>query len=113
MITLWIDAQISPVIAKWINENFSILSIPVRDLGFLKSPDLEIFNEAKRQKVVLVTKDTDFIRLQEQYGVPPKILWVACGNTSNYNMKELLKKHLKQAVALFENGETFVEIGNK
>jgi predicted nuclease of predicted toxin-antitoxin system len=110
MSTVWIDAQISPVIAKWMNDNFSILAIPIRDLGLLNSSDLEIFNEAKRQKVIVMTKDIDFIRLQEKYGPPPYILWITCGNTSNISMKQILNKNLVKALNLFDSGEILVEI---
>lgn len=113
MNTIWIDAQISPLIAKWINENFPFMAVSVKDLGFLRSKDSEIFNEAKRQNTIIMTKDIDFLRLLEQYGPPPAIIWITSGNTSNANLKEILKKNLTKIVTLLENGEPLVEISSK
>ena len=48
--TIWIDAQLSPAIAFWIEENFDVRAIALRDLGLRDSEDFEIFNEAKKSK---------------------------------------------------------------
>jgi predicted nuclease of predicted toxin-antitoxin system len=39
---IWIDAQLSPGIAVWINETSSVLAIPVRDLGY-ETPKMRRF----------------------------------------------------------------------
>ncbi len=57
-----------------------------------------------------MTKDSDFINLLERLGAPPKILWITCGNTSNDRMRGILRAQLKRAIALFDTGETLVEI---
>ena len=78
---IWIDAQLSPAIAAWINRTFEdIVAESVRSIGMRNALDHEIFEQA-RQKV-------------EQYGPPPKIIWVTCGNTSNARMREILSKTL-------------------
>jgi predicted nuclease of predicted toxin-antitoxin system len=59
-----------------------------------------------------MTKDSDFLRLLEQYGPPPQVLWVTLGNTSNAHMREILSRVLLQAVALLESGESLVEISD-
>lgn len=47
---LWIDAQLSPAIAAWINRTFDdIEAESVRALGLLDATDPEIFEEAKKQ----------------------------------------------------------------
>jgi predicted nuclease of predicted toxin-antitoxin system len=40
---LWIDAQMSPAIARWISANFAIAAVAVRDLGLRDAKDQEIF----------------------------------------------------------------------
>jgi predicted nuclease of predicted toxin-antitoxin system len=54
--------------------------------------DYEIFNEARKQNVAVMSKDDDFIDLVEQHGPPPQIIWVTCGNTSNAKMRQILSK---------------------
>jgi len=107
---IWIDAQLSPAIAKWINVNFDAEASAVRDLDLRDAEDEEIFIEAKREKAIVMTKDSDFALLLDRFGSPPKIIWLTCGNTSNANLKEILTKHLSQAIELLENGEDLVEI---
>lgn len=107
---IWLDANISPQIANWINNNFNLKAMQIRELGLSKSSDLDIFNLAKSQNIIFVTKDKDFIRLLELNGSPPKIILLTCGNTSNKNLKEILFKTLQKALDLFTKGEDLVEI---
>ena len=111
---LWIDAQLSPAIAAWINRTFDdIEAESVRALGLRDAADLEIFEEAKKADVVIMSKDDDFIQLIEQMGSPPKLIWVTCGNTSNERMIEILSTTLLKAKDHLESGENIVEISDK
>ena len=56
---------------------------------------------------------TDFLKLVDQFGTPPKIIWITCGNTSNSRMRAALAKSLGKAVELINSGEPIVEIGDK
>ncbi|WP_198170147.1 DUF5615 family PIN-like protein [Mucilaginibacter arboris] len=84
--TIWIDAQLSPSIAAWINRNYTNAEAKsVRALGLLKATDYEIFMKARLENAVIMSKDADFLILSEKYGIPPQIIWITCGNTSNAN----------------------------
>ncbi len=107
---IWIDAQLSPAIAFWIENNFEVESFALRDLGLRDAEDLEIFSEAKKADAVVLTKDSDFVSLLERFDSPPKIIWLTCGNTSNANLKIILSKTLQDAINLLESGEKIVEI---
>ena len=87
---IWIDAQMSPAIAAWITANFPVKALAVRDVGLRDAEDREIFLEARKQSAIVLTKDSDFILLQNELGTPPKIIWITCGNTSNARLKEIL-----------------------
>ncbi|MGI8542598.1 MAG: DUF5615 family PIN-like protein [Aridibacter sp.] len=106
------DAQLSPAIAVWINENFSVQAIAVRDLGLRDAEDEEIFLEAKNANAIVMTKDSDFLILFDRFGIPPQVIWLTCGNTSNARLKEILTATLEEAVELLENGEEVVEINS-
>jgi|SRR5690625_1087494 len=111
---LWVDAQLSPAIAAWINRTFDdIKAESVRALGLRDATDPEIFEEAKKADVVVMSKDDDFIQLIEKRGIPPKFIWVTCGNTSNARMREILSTTLPKAKKLLESGENVVEISDK
>ncbi len=108
---LWIDAQLSPALAKWISENFATIeATAVRDLGLRDAEDPVIFFSARKADATVMTKDSDFLELQRRLGAPPKIIWVTCGNTSNARLKEILATSLQQAIELLESGEILVEI---
>jgi predicted nuclease of predicted toxin-antitoxin system len=90
---LWIDAQLSPAIAAWINRTFDdIEAETVRALGLRDATDPEIYEVEKKVDAVVMSKDDDFIRRIEQRGSPPKLIWITSGNTSNAKMREILSK---------------------
>ncbi|MBF0180766.1 MAG: DUF5615 family PIN-like protein [Magnetococcales bacterium] len=111
--TLWIDAQLPPSLAVWIEDLFSLPAVAVRDLGLRDATDEVIFRAARQQNVVVITKDADFVDLLHQSGPPPKIIWLTCGNTSNERLKQILSKSLQSAVTILDNGESLVEILGK
>jgi len=107
---LWVDAQLSPALAPWISEHFGLECYSVRRLGLRDSADEEIFRAGREAKAVVMTKDADFVRLLEQYGPPPQVLWITLGNTSNSWIRDVLQRTLPAAVELFKNGEPLVEV---
>lgn len=107
---IWIDAQMSPAIADWIAANFPVACFAIRNLGLRDAEDREIFLEAREQSAIVMTKDSDFILLQNELGSPPKIIWITCGNTSNARLKEILTTTLPEALKLLNAGEDLVEV---
>ncbi len=112
MTTIWVDAHLSPRIARWMTERHSVTALALRDLGLRDADDDDIYRAAKSSGAVLLTKDRDFIELLERYGSPPKVIWLTCGNTSDAALQILLNKHLTTALVMLENGENLVEIGS-
>lgn len=107
---IWIDAQLSPALATWITESFPVVADAVRDLGLREATDRAIFLSAKSASAVVMTKDSDFVRLLEELGPPPQVIWLTCGNTSNAYLRQMLTNTLSQAIKLLESGEPLVEI---
>jgi predicted nuclease of predicted toxin-antitoxin system len=107
---IWVDAQISPAIAAWLSTNFATDAVALRDLGLRDATDREIFLAARREAVIVMTKDADFINLLEELGSPPQVIWITCGNTSNARLRQILAVTLPQAIKLLESGEQMVEI---
>ncbi len=107
---LWIDAQLSPALVRWISETFGVVVHAVRDLGLREAKDVVIFHAAREAGAVVMSKDNDFVLLLERFSPPPQVLWVTCGNTSNARMRAILLKSFPEARARLEQGEPLVEI---
>jgi predicted nuclease of predicted toxin-antitoxin system len=110
-VTLWLDAQLSPSLAAWLSEAIGVLSVPVRDVGLRDATDRQIFQQARAAGVIVVTKDADFVRLLEEFGPPPQVVWLTCGNTSNVRLRELLIRVWPDVAGMLRCGEALVEIG--
>src|SRR5258708_2399060 len=107
---IWVDAQLSPAIAVWLRDIQGLDAKAVRDLGLRDAEDRDIFTSAKAATATVFTKDSDFVDLVEQFGPPPQILWLTCGNTSNAHLREILTAALPEAMRLLQAGEPIVEI---
>ncbi|HEX8709440.1 MAG TPA: DUF5615 family PIN-like protein [Pyrinomonadaceae bacterium] len=110
--TIWIDAQMSPAIAVWVSSNFAVNAVAIRGLGLRDVEDKEIFEAARRENAVVMTKDSDFVLLLDRLGAPPQVIWITCGNTSNARLKEILTKTLPKALELLKTGEELIEINS-
>jgi predicted nuclease of predicted toxin-antitoxin system len=94
---IWVDAQLSPRIARWISANFPVVAEALRDIGLRDATDERIFSDAGTAGAIVLTKDSDFIRLLELRGSPPKVIWLTCGNTSDAALQQILLQHLSTA----------------
>ena len=111
--TIWVDAQLPPAIALWIASTFGVTAVALRDIGLRDAEDYEIFEAARVQGAIIMTKDRDFVNLVDRYGIPPQIIWLTCGNTSNVQLRELLSSTLLDALDLVRAGEKLVEISSR
>lgn len=57
-----------------------------------------------------MTKDSDFVRLLDRFGPPPRVIWITCGNTSNDNLRKILERSLPTALEILGAGEPLIEI---
>jgi predicted nuclease of predicted toxin-antitoxin system len=80
-------------------------------LGLRDATDRAIFFAARNASAILLTKDSDFLRLLDELGSPPKVIWLTCGNTSNARLKQILSSTLPQALSLLQS-EQLVEINS-
>ncbi|MTF40389.1 DUF5615 family PIN-like protein [Cyanobacterium aponinum] len=108
----WIDAQLPPQLASWLSDTFSVRAFSLRDLGLRDAEDREIFERAKVEGVVIITKDKDFIELVNRFNSPPQILWVTSGNVTNRHLKTIFTKTFILALELLKQGENIVEISD-
>ena len=82
---IWVDAQLPPTLAVWLQATFPGEAFSLRYLGLRDALDFEIFEAAQREGkgLVIMTKDSDFVDLVCRLGQPPQVLWLTCGNVTN------------------------------
>jgi len=52
----WIDAQLPPQLAKWLNLTFNVEAYALRDLNLRDAEDEHIFFKARQQGIVIIAK---------------------------------------------------------
>lgn len=109
---IWVDAQLPPTLANWLSDSFDLEASSLRDLSLRDAQDIQIFEAARAESAVIMTKDSDFIDLVCRLGTPPQILWLTCGNVTNRNLRQLLTATMPEALAQLKQGEIIVEISN-
>jgi len=113
----WIDAQLPPQLAKWLNLTFNVEAYALRDLNLRDAEDEHIFFKARQQGIVIISKDSDFVEMVLRLGIPPQLLWITCGNVTNRRLQSLLTQVFPRAQKLLASGEDVIEIsdldGNK
>jgi predicted nuclease of predicted toxin-antitoxin system len=68
------------------------------------APDIEVWNYARDNDLIIVSKDSDFHDRCLLYGAPPKVIWLRIGNCSTQQVIELLRSHVAE-IAEFVNNE--------
>ena len=96
--------------SQWIEDAQNIRAVHVSEIGLLTAEDPVIFEKARAAGAVVLTKDEDFVQLQERRGAPPQLVWLTCGNLSNRQLKQLLLSRWKRTIELLRAGEPLVEI---
>lgn len=108
--TIWIDAQISPELARWLADRFTVEALHVKDLQMVEATDSTIFDAARTADATVLTKDRDFVDLARRRGIPPRVIWITCGNTSTHELMRILDATFQKAWDLLASGEPVVEI---
>jgi len=84
---IWVDAQLPATLANWLTNHFGLEAAALRDLSLRDAQDMEIFEAARAENAVIMTKDSDFIDLGvskkqvEQFKFLP---WAEYGNSSHH-----------------------------
>ena len=68
---------------------------------------------ARNARVIVMTKDADFVDLVDQHGPPPQVILVTCGNTSNLRLRRLIESAWPTILPMLERGEALVELGDQ
>ncbi len=89
---LLFDQNLSHNLIKALDDLFPD-SVHVRDIGLREASDAEIWDYAKENGYVIVSKDSDFQQRSLLYGSPPKFIWIRIGNSSVQEIEDLIRLH--------------------
>lgn len=96
---IWLDTQLSPIIAKWMAEYTGQTVKSSYSLQSNSLSDLAIYNMAKSSgNVIIVSKDADFDELVNRLGAPPKLIVIKKGNCDNREMWAFIKPNIMKAI---------------
>ena len=100
---LLFDENLSPKLVVLLADLFPN-SLHVRDVGLQAGDDSLVWNYARDNDLVIVSKDADMHQRCFLFGAPPKVVWVRLGNCSTTNVANLLRRSLN-AIEVFEADE--------
>jgi predicted nuclease of predicted toxin-antitoxin system len=69
-------------------------SLHVRDVGMKTTIDPTVWDYAKNNDLMIVSKDADMHDLSIIFGNPPKVIWLRLGNCSTLQVENLLRREL-------------------
>jgi predicted nuclease of predicted toxin-antitoxin system len=90
-VKLLFDENLSPKLTNCLSDIFPN-SLHVRDVGLKASDDPLVWDYAKENDFMIVSKDTDMHDLSLVFGNPPKVIWLRLGNCSTSQVENLLRK---------------------
>ena len=82
----------------------------VLDLGMGEAGDLVIWNYAKKNDCVIVSKDEDFISLSWQNGAKNQVVWVRLGNCRTPALLAAFDSVLPKLIQALQQGDRVVEL---
>lgn len=77
----------------------------VKMLGLINTDDAVIWEYAKVNGFVIVSKDSDFHQRSLLYGYPPKFIYLRVGNCPSSKITQILRDN-SNTIVQFENSET-------
>ena len=104
---LLFDQNLSPRLVDYLSDLYPE-SNHVYRLGIDRVADREVWEYARRESFVIVTKDADFIDLSMLRGFPPNVVWIRRGNCRTQDIESILRQHHGAIEAL--NGDEVIGV---
>ena len=100
---LLFDENLSPKLPNRVGDIFPD-SLHVRDVGMKATIDPIVWNYAKDNDLMIVSKDADMHDLSLVFGNPPKVIWLRLGNCSTLQIENLLRHNFEAIRLFYEDG---------
>jgi len=98
-VKLLFDHNLSPRLIRRLADLYANSS-HVYLLGLDRADDQAMWEHARREGYLIVTKDADFGDLCMLFGFPPKVIWIRRGNCKNKDIEDILRRHGEEISAL-------------
>ena len=79
--TFLVDAQLPPTLARWITSHGS-QAMHVFDIGLQAAADPLIWERARSEGTIIVSKDEDFVDLWLMSAEPARLIWIRSRQSS-------------------------------
>lgn len=107
---LLFDENLSPKLVAALADIYPE-SVHVDRIGLGGESDNEVWNYAKANHYIIVSKDSDFYDKSILFGHPPKIIWIKRGNCPNRQIQLLLRNKTDTIKELHNNPSlSFIQI---
>lgn len=99
---LLFDENLSPKLPRLLADIFPD-STHVRDVGMKTADDPIIWDYARDNDFMIVSKDADMHDLSLVFGNPPKVVWLRLGNCSTRQVEALLRQEFDVIKLFYED----------
>lgn len=107
---LLFDQNLSYRLVELLDDHFP-KSEHVKLLSMEEASDSSIWEYARVNDFVIISKDSDFHQRSFLYGHPPKVIWIQRGNCSTDEIYNVILKHQKDIDRFLKNSDSsFLEI---
>jgi predicted nuclease of predicted toxin-antitoxin system len=72
-------------------------------IGLDVAPDPIIWEYARDNEFLIVTRDADFIDLNVMLGFPPKVIWIRRGNCTTREIESILRSNYEAVQSLAQD----------
>lgn len=104
---LLFDQNLSPKLVDRLIDLYPA-STHVSSIGMGSEFDRQVWEYARQNDLMIVTKDADFSELSILMGFPPKVIWIRRGNCSTTDIEKLLRENHDAISNMSENSEAGV-----
>ncbi len=99
---LLFDENLSPKLSRLLSDLFPD-SLHVRDVGMEATNDSIVWDYAKENDFMIISKDSDMHDLSLVFGNPPKVIWLRLGNCSTLQVENLLRRDYNVIKLFYED----------
>lgn len=104
-----VDAQLPPALADWLRDQGHDAVHAMNSVG-LDAPDSALWDIARREGRIIVTKDRDFAIWASARRTGPQVVWLRLGNATTRSLLKWLEPLWPSIQSRLEEGAHLVEV---
>jgi len=103
-VKLLFDQNLSHKLARRLTDIFPD-STHVREVGLKEANDPVVWDYAKQQSFMIISKDADFHQRSFVFGFPPKVVWVQLGNCTTAEVEQVIRANFAAIKDFYDDAE--------